>query len=422
VLPAQITVGISRHVSAELAPAEVFDDAVRSILASVHVEFRAWEPAAQNVEVGSRAISRVRLSGLPQNSLLDGIIGLALGRRKPEEVPGVYHDDRIPGTPLWRAVMLVHFLTRPAIHEQVKRYAKDIKGATRMSIKGYAELLGPVIDLPWRGVKADSLKQSRNAWANGGVLTKAVMDDWAPAPCDRFTDLVERALKGDNDARQTLAVAGGTALIADKLVTRNVGSAVGRTVPFRADVDQVVAGLTESEEGLRTLAFAADTFDAGRECLNSFTKNQLVGRDTSRMYTVPSVDLAAPDKLRRDTGGISVEPLTPWQVVALSNPDRALEAEQRNQTSDGDRDGELSLGERFTVERRALRRAISDAKGAVTRLLALADTPAARSTTLHPFGSEAELRELLASVQDLGGRILVHHRPATSEDDEDGNP
>lgn len=422
IVPAQITVGIRRHDSAELAPQEVFDDAVRSILASVHVEFRAWEPAAQNVEVGSRAISRVRLPGWPESNLLEGFIGLALGRRKPEETPEIFGEPKLPGTPLWRAVLLIHFLTRPDIFEQVKRYAKDIKGVSRMTTAGYAEILGPIIDLPWRGVKAGSLKQARNAWINGGTLTKSVMGEWSPVPCTDFTTLVEPALNGDNDARQTLAVAGGTALIADKLVTRNVGSAVGKTVPFRANVNQVVAGLAESEEGLWLLAFAAQTFDATRECLNSATKGQLAGRNTSRMYTVPAVDLTAADKVRRDGGGVAAEPLDPWRAVAVSDPDRAREVELKNSRETSDNTEQQALGDRFANERRALRHAVDEARQAVERLLSLADTPEARATTLHPFGSDDELARLIKNVQKLGGEIIVHRQaPDPAPADEAGD-
>jgi hypothetical protein len=419
VVPAQITVGVHRHGSAGLSAEEVFDDAVRSILASIHVEFRHWEAAAQNVEVGSRAISRVRLPGLPQNSLLDGIIGLALGRRRPEELPAVFGDSGIPATPLWRAVYLTHFLTRPDVREQVKRFAKDIKGTGRMSNSGYAELLGPVIDLPWRGYKAGSLQQARNAWANGGVLTKQVLGEWQPAPVEDFTDLVAPALKGDNNARQTLAVAGGTALIADKLITRNVGSAVGKTVPFRANTDVIIAGLADSEEGLWTLAFAASAFEAGRECLNSFTKAQLLARKTTDMYTIPAVDLSEPDNKLRDKGGVALELLDQWRVVATSDPTKTQQAEdERLQQSSPSGIG-LSLADKLGAERRALRQAVAEARQAVDRLMSLADSPEARATTVHPFGSREELDRMIDEVRQLAGQILLHPQANDLVDRED---
>ncbi|WP_158801351.1 hypothetical protein [Streptomyces sp. NRRL S-37] len=418
VVPAQITVGVHRHGSAGLSAEEVFDDAVRSILASIHVEFRHWEAAAQNVEVGTRAISRVRLPGLPQNNLLDGIIGLALGRRKPADLPDIFHDGSIPGTPLWRAVYLVHFLTRPDVFEQVKKFAKDIKGTSKMKTSGYAELLGPVIDLPWRGYKAGSLQQARNAWANGGVLTKGVMSDWRPVPTADFTELVKQALNGNDSARQTLAVAGGIALIADKIITRNVGSAVGRTVPFRANTDQIIAGLADSEEGLWTLAFAARAFDAERECLNSFTDTQLLARNTATMYSIPAVDLTAEDKIRKDAGGVAAEPLDQWRVVTVSDPDRAREAEDKRNEQKEDDSSEQSVPDQLAAERRALRQAVADARQAVKRLMSLADAPEARATTVHPFGSPDELDRIIKEVRKLAGELLVNPQAADHEDDE----
>ncbi|MGW2034753.1 hypothetical protein [Streptomyces sp. NPDC001811] len=418
VVPAQITVGVHRHGSAGLSAEEVFDDAVRSILASIHVEFRHWEAAAQNVEVGTRAISRVRLPGLPQNNLLDGIIGLALGRRKPADLPDVFRDSSIPGTPLWRAVYLVHFLTRPNVFDQVKKFAKDIKGTSKMKISGYAELLGPVIDLPWRGYKAGSLQQARNAWANGGVLTKGVMGDWRPVPTEDFTGLVTQALNGNDSARQTLAVAGGVALITDKLITRNVGSAVGRTVPFRANTDQVIAGLADSEEGLWTLAFAARAFDAERECLNSFTDTQLLARNTATMYSIPAVDLTAEDKIRKDAGGVAAEPLDQWRVVTISDPERAREAEDKRNQQKEDESPEQPVPDQLAAERRALRQAVAEARQAVKRLMSLADAPEARATTVHPFGSPDELDRIIKEVRKLAGELLVNPQAADHEDDE----
>ncbi|GGT27523.1 hypothetical protein GCM10010207_28940 [Streptomyces atratus] len=415
VVPAQIAVGLRRHGNTGLPPGEIFDDAIRSILAAVHVEFRAWESAAQNVEVGSRALRRVHLGGKAGPNLLDGIVALALGHRPPEDLREIYHDQRIPGTALWRAVYLTHSLTRPEIFDQVKRHAKDIKGTRLMKTVGYAEILGPIIDLPWRGTKSDSLKQARNAWANGGVLTKRVMDSWSPVPCDDFTTLIPLALAGDRDAQQTLAVAGGNALVADKMITRNVGSAVGRTVPWRSDVNQVVAGLAEHEEGLWQLAFAANAFDPDSECANSFTTAQTLGRDQSGMYTVPDVDLEQPDRIRRDRGGVAVQPLTQMRLVLTSDPVRAREREASNEQPENE---ELSLGERFAIQRRALVQAVVDARTTLNALLTLADEPASRATTLHPFGSYEEWQTLDESVRALES-LIYNRRPAQRPTDEE---
>jgi hypothetical protein len=415
VVPAQITVGLRRHGTAGLPVDEVFDDAVRSILAAVHVEFRAWESAAQNVEVGSRALRRVHLRGQDEAELLDGVVGLALGRRGPHELPQIFGDRSIPTTALWRAVYLVNQLTRPEVFGQVKRHAKDIKGTRRMSTAGYAELLGPIIDLLWRGTKSSSLKQARNGWANGGVLTKAVLDSWAPVPCDDFTELVIPACEGDANARQTLAVAGGIALVTDKMITRNVGSAVGRTVPWRVNVDQVVAGLAENKEGLWILAVAANSFDADRECINSFSAAQLLSKDKSEMYVIPDIDPECPDRLRRDRGGVAVLPLSPWRIVLASDPVRALQYLD-NQNDDNNNEG--TVAERLDAKRRGLVQAVEAAQEKLADLLDYAKTPEVKQTTLEPFGSHPEWKSLDDEVRDLATTIY-NHRPDQLDDDEE---
>lgn len=413
-VPAQITVGLRRHKTIGLPTNEVFDDAVRSVLAAVHVEFKAWEPAAQNVEVGSRALRRVHLSSRHGETLLEGVVQLALGRIGPEMLPEVFGDRRIPKTPLWRAVYLINQLTRPDVFSQVKRHAKDIKGTRRMTTAGYAELLGPIIDLPWRGTKRASLRQARNAWANGGVLTGSVLSAWTPIPCDQLAELVPLAVEGDKDARQTLAVAGGVALLADKLITRNVGSAVGRAVPWRADVDQVIGGLADHEEGLWILATAADTFDERRECVNSFSAAQLLSKDRSEMYTIPDVDLGRPDRLRRDRGDVALLPLTTWRVVLASDPARARQLSEED-ADDGDT---YTVSDQLDAKRRGLVQAVEAAQEKLTALLDYAKTPEAKQTTLEPFGSLPEWQSLDDKVRSLATTIY-NHRPVQSEEDDD---
>ncbi|MFI6516555.1 hypothetical protein ACIBF1_13435 [Spirillospora sp. NPDC050679] len=337
IVPAHITVGTQAHERASLNAEDAFDDALRSILASVHVEFRPWDDAAKNVEVASRALKRVLhdRSGNSQNEDgLQAVYELAIGRRRASDTPQVYGNESIPGTGLWRAVLLLHTLTRPAIFEELRSRAKEIKGDRRMTDKGYAGLLGPIIDHPWRSSKKSAAQQARNAWSNGGVLFKEVLEDgWAPMVTDDFTSLVGPALKGDQAARLTLALAGGTALIADKLLTRNVGSAVGLTrapgkVPFRGDAHKIVEGLARrgNELGFWTLALAAQRFEDSRLPRNSGTKQQLGlpnGKDVAAEgeYQHFVVDLEAHDHLLREDG----EPvmLLEWDVVVASDQERA---------------------------------------------------------------------------------------------------
>jgi hypothetical protein len=339
VVPAQIAVGAEGHDGQMLSPEDIFDDAVRSVLASVHVEFKQWDPAAQNVEVITRALKRIIQQNDPRwdTADLQVVYGLAVGRIGVTEFPLILGGDPAPpGTALWRAVYLVSAITQPELLELLKDQAKAIKGDQRMSMKGFGELLGPIIDLPWRAKKQAVTKQARNAWTNGGVLSADVLQGWVPRPTDDFTKLVAPAMEGDDDARRTLAVAGGVALIADKLLTRNVGSSLGAKrekggVPFRADVHQVIDGLARrgNELGLWTLALAANTFRSDALPQNAVTKRSLVGRPVPASaeppYVYPRIDLNAPDRIARDPDGVPV-PLYEWDVVAASNPERAANA------------------------------------------------------------------------------------------------
>ncbi|MGW2668717.1 hypothetical protein ACWC5F_11705 [Streptomyces sp. NPDC001272] len=337
VAPAQIAVGVEGHPGHLLAPEDIFDDAIRSVLASVHVEFKQWDDAAQNVEVITRALKRVIQLGdslIPQDDL-QAVYGLAIGRTPSADLPELFPGSTPPpGTSLWRSVYVVHALTRPELLERLKDQAKAIKGGKRMSLKGFADLLGPMIDLPWRSYKKLVTKQARNAWTNGGVLTSDVIGEWDPAPTDDFTTLVAPALAGDTNARCTLAVAGGVALIADKLLTRNVGSALLAAkekggVPFRADVSQIVEGLSRqnNELGLWTLATAANRFRDSALPENAVTMRTLTRKEKPEgeggsPYIHFKVDPAAEDKIARDADGVP-ELLYQWDVVWAADPERA---------------------------------------------------------------------------------------------------
>ncbi|MFJ8701376.1 hypothetical protein [Streptomyces ardesiacus] len=335
VVPAQIAVGIEGHDGRVLSPEDIFDDAIRSVLASVHVEFKQWDAAAQNVEVITRALKRIIQHGDPRWNTADlqAVYGLAVGRIPVTKLPQVFGGEPAPpGTALWRAVYLVSALTQPDLLELLKDQAKAIKGGQRMSMKGFGELLGPIIDLPWRAKKKLVTKQARNAWNNGGVLSTDVTQGWAPIPTEDFTTLIEPSMNGDDDARRTLAVAGGVALIADKLLTRNVGSSLGARkekggVPFRSDVNKVIEGLSKptNELGLWTLALAANAFRSNDLPQNSVPKQSLTGKESAESDEPPyiyfKVDLDAEDHIAVDADGVPV-PLYEWDVVAASDPDR----------------------------------------------------------------------------------------------------
>ncbi|WP_309052134.1 hypothetical protein [Streptomyces sp.] len=447
-VPAQIAVGIDAHTKRLLSADDLFDDAIRSVLASIHVEFKQWETAAQNVEVITRALKRIVQSGDPRWSTaeLQEVYGLAVGRIPVTDLPRVVGgEDTPPATALWRAVYLLSALTKPELFQALKEQAKVLKGDQRMQVKGFAGLLGPVIDLPWRTRKRLVTPTARNAWSNGGVLTPAVVGGWSPKVTDDFTTLVEPAMSGDIDARCTLAVAGGVALIADKLLTRNVGSSLNAPkekggVPFRLDTHKVIEGLSRqgNELGLRLLAMAANTFRGDDLPLNAVAKQSLTGKnpaETDKPYVYFKVDLAAEDGIARTADGVPVM-LYEWDVVAASDPDRArslAEAEEASRTAaaaaPSTEDGTATPGEAATDS--------GEAGGTVTdpavpltgevpgELPHVVPGPRDSSPSLPPSQRAAELtrhlrhhvqatRDVLDRILPLEAEVGVHTPPVPS--------
>ncbi|MFE3788904.1 hypothetical protein [Streptomyces goshikiensis] len=461
-VPAHITVGAQAHERASLNAEDVFDDALRSILASVHVEFKPWDTAAQNVEVAGRALKRVLHGGSGGRTVEDGmhaVYELGIGLRPASDTPHVYGNPSIPGNGLWRAIQLLHTLTRPAVFEELRSRAKEIKGDRRMSDKGYAGLLGPIVDYPWRSSKKSAAQQARNAWSNGGILFKEVLEDgWAPIVTDDFTKLVEPALKGSRDARLTLALAGGTALIADKLLTRNVGSSVGRTrtpgkVPFRGDVHKIIEGLAEqgNELGFWTLALAAQRFEDGRLPRNSGTRQQLGLPDdqeaeAASAYQHLVVDLEAHDRILRE--GSEPVMLLEWDVVVASNPKRARQVlepsaddgsdgegaevndgsaastpwsagamEDANDASHATRDMEVPVEQQIQDRRRVLINCLTDAKTCVDELEGLGQAvtfPPLFGPADHWVGLRDTALHVLNSIQNHEGDYAGEECPEES--------
>ncbi|MEU6470178.1 hypothetical protein ABZ927_27870 [Streptomyces massasporeus] len=419
VLPAQVAVGLQVHPGAGLPPGEVFNDAVRSILASIHVDFRMWESAAQNVEVGSRALKLTALDGDIDTagvSLID-VYKLAVGHRDSDQVPEIFNNAALPRTPLWRAVALVHFLTRKPLFTTMKKHVRAIGGKERIRDTAYAEILGPIVDHPWRVAKRETLSQARNAWATGGVLTKEVIDcDWQPQPCADFTDLVDEA-KSNDDARLTLAVAGGVALIADKLLTRDVGSKKGVTVPYRAAVNEVIKDLSRADNkaGLLLLAHAANRFDASHMAVNSFTDKQLVRGDQAEAdyYTQIDVDPDAEDGIARDGAGVPLR-LNEWRVAVVANREKAREGEQAVTGAEFKK----TVLEQLADQRHKLRERLTEAQEAITQLMRLGNDPDAAGT--HPLGSHDEWQRLSNLAVKVQATISVHE-PEDAEDHEEGD-
>jgi hypothetical protein len=326
-LPAQIYVGVQATATVTLPREEIFSEAIRAVVGSIHTEFRGWDPAAQAIDVGERALLRAQHAGY-----LDAeVVNLATGVLGHEFTSKVFGDEEIPNTPLWRGVYLINELSQPKAFDGIKEQLRSLLGMTNIQKKRFVSYLGPLIDVPWRASKSRSLLQSRRAWSGGGPLPHALLGtDWEPVPTEDFLSLVPRALAGDVNARRTLQVAGGVALVADRLLASNIGSALqSGLVPFRADPNDIVAGLgsRDNEAGLYLLAHAAQAFQADKPAVNSFSERDFKDEKhlPAEAYTVPAVNPEQPGTTLLDGTGQPVR-LRQYEVVRLSDPARAAKA------------------------------------------------------------------------------------------------
>ena len=338
-LPAQVYIGIDLASQQHVRHSEAFDDAQRSIVSSIHVDFKGWDPAAGDVEAFNRALHRAQHAGAISEGILASTTDDSWERYIAQLWEEGYPGPRPgPASPLWRAVLLIAILTRRDTASAVKRELRQILGISRITNKRYMSYLGPVVDLPWRAAKSRTLRQARRAWSSGGPVPDSVFTaQWYPVPASRFEDLLpaattelERGTIGP--ARVTLMVAGGIAFAADKLILSNTGSALtARTVPFRSDPHVVVEKLGESGAGLHQLARAADTFEADRPTHEALS--DVERRDGLTGYAHARVDVDNPSQAVVDAAG-TPEPLTVYHVVEMSDPKRAQDEQEASDDLD----------------------------------------------------------------------------------------
>jgi hypothetical protein len=365
-LPVQICLDLEEHAPSSVAAEARFEDTVQAVISSIHGEFKPWEDAA----VESSAIMRAIPRAVHTQHLGADVAELAVGARGVEDMPNVF-GPKAPATPLWRGVYLAAWLGHPYEMAGIKQHLRELTGARSITNKAFVSYMATVFDLPWRRYKAATERQARRAWANGGPLPREVLNtNWDPVPTDDFLTLVEPALAKEKNARNTLMVAGGVALVADKLLMSNVGSALsGGQVPFRANVDTVIEGLAQSEYGLCLLAHAANAFDHTRPAVNSFTPKELSANPalSTNTYVIPRPDVDAPYEVARDKAR-QIEHLTLYDVVWASNPRRA--ADEADDSAD--EDVEESGPQRAARLRQRVVAHASDAVDAAKELVKLA--------------------------------------------------
>ncbi|MFJ5992975.1 hypothetical protein [Lentzea sp. NPDC092896] len=409
IVPVQLVVSFALAGAATVPVEQQFDDAIQALVSSVHGEFEPWDQSASD----SVAILRALPRAVHDEHLDLGVAEIASGYRPISDVPMVFGAD-FPATALWRAVCLVAWLCSPTEFNGIKTHMRELLGISRIERKTYVSHLMTLIDLPWRSTKQHTQQQARRAWNNGGPIPHNLLDwDWTPVATTDFTSLVPKALAGDENARATLQVAGGIALVTDKLLMSNTGSAVAvGEVPFRANVSEVVARLGNSEAGLWLLARAANAFTPDKKAINSFTPQELLRKPQDGGYVVPSVIPETPSAIRMDNTG-QPERLTAYEVLAISDPQRAVEAQNAKKEMDKEkkRAGIETRQRKAERLREELSMSLNTAVNTLESLESLGNLDGSLQPILVDHSTWAPLEDC---ARTLGGKLYILRPPARS--------
>jgi hypothetical protein len=423
-LPAQVAIGIQSTATNPVPPEQQFDDAIQAIIASIHSDFMPWAQSATDASVIQRALPRA----VHDKALDAKAARMAVGQLDVADVPDVF-GEKVPATALWRAVFLICWLGNGSEFYSIKKHLRSLLGKTRIEDKQYVSHLMPLVDLPWRAAKSDTERQTVRAWRNGGPVPEGVLDgNWDPIPTTDFAELVPIALADESlqqrrNARLTLQVAGGVALVTDKLLLSNVGSALtAGQVPFRADVDDIVTGLGQNETGLWLLAHAANAFRPDRRAVSSFSTAELTSDPnaiaSSGAYVVPQPDPDDPSRLALDSAGRPVQ-LIQYEVVRASNPARAAKAKDARDQNEERRAEEAAStdADHAALLRSTIQLTLNSTQTSITRLLELSKKNTAVG---YPFGTPDQWNSLYRTASTIQSLIFMNESfEASAEDDAD---
>jgi hypothetical protein len=411
-VPLRLVVGA---VFAQGSSTEALPAAIATTQSARHITVNPWQDAAQDAMVARRMVGHLASRGF----ISKHVVRLVDGQADEADAAAVFghtwfgHSSskslvsRGRVKPLWRAVGIVHALTRPDVFEEAKRFIRSDIGLRSVKRERYAGMLGVLIDLPWRPVKPATLATARNAWRDGGVLTDMVMGTWQPIPTDATT-LAAQADEGGTDARITLLVAAGTALLADGVLTRDTGSKVtdGRA-PYRMTPPALLAALLDTEHGRRQAAAVMDTFDPDRQGGDG------AGRSGDAEYTYLLVDArgaAVPD-------GASVKVLMERDLFDQADPERAGAGTAEHAARPARQPGKVTSERRNELRRTNALDYITKAKREVDALAQeIQRFPLQLSE--HPLGTREEWDTLKTRANRLYERVLSVAPPADRQSDD----
>ncbi|MEV0373214.1 hypothetical protein AB0I10_25895 [Streptomyces sp. NPDC050636] len=372
---------------------------VENLVAGEHLEKNPWTPDAMWHNIANQVVEALVVRG----ELRRDDANIITAATPLEELPDVIGCPT--ASPIWRCIYSTYWLASGVAFAETKYEIRNIMARRAVTTKQFSFMLGVLIDRDVRrsknrklkGVrKPATLQTARNAFGDGGFLTDSIPGKrWSPVYKEPST-LLELALAGDANARITLMIGGGFALIMDGYLTRDRESKFFEgTAPFRGSPPTILADLASHEHGLRTLAMAW-----------MYWNPDLPAHE----YDIPDVDKYGAVIIAGETRETRrPQRLTEYRLYEIASPAKAMAGflkqqdtrKAKNQDSPEDRDRE---------NRERLGMALDVAHDAA---LALRDSKV--SPPPHPFGSHDDWEHVKSTAHKVYD-ILVKNEPDEQDD------
>ncbi|MEU3064793.1 hypothetical protein [Streptomyces subrutilus] len=372
---------------------------VEGLVAGEHLEKNPWTPDAMWHNIGNQTIDAL-------------VIGGELGREEADVITGLTPLAHLPAvfrcpdpSPVWRCVYTTFRLTAGSAFGNTKFEIRNIMARRAVTTKQFSFMLGVMVDRDVRqpknrkepGVRRPStLQTARNAFGDGGFLTEDVVGrPWAPVYVP-LPELLELAVAGHRNARITLMIGGGFALMMDGYLTRDRESKFYEgSAPFRGSPPAILTDLASSEHGLRMLAAAWEHWDPTRPAHEY--KIPVVNQDGTLVITGDTRETRSPERL------------TEWRLYEIANPAKALAGFLKQQATRKARNQGATPEDRDRENRERLNSALDIALDAAT---SLKDSPV--SPPPHPFGTYEEWERARSAAHQVY-EILLKHGPELDE-------
>lgn len=326
----------------ETGEPHTMESAMQGVVSDTHTGVDGWAPEDQARHTVIRALTKM----LENGDVTETFYGLCTGRANPDVVDDEIHpsEDDVDESKvlLRRAVSIMAVLSSQVMFDILKKGLREFGGHRQLTLNQVVEYIAPLVCEPW-----GTRKPMTKAWNYGGpVLADLRYTTLVPKHPANYLDLVEVALDEDSSddevdaARLELALAGGTALLADGVLTTAVvgGSGGSKTkLDFRGAVNTTIDALTQTDEGLTLLAIAANAFNPAQKA------------EKSRL---PAVDMEREDRVQRDKAKVVVG-VTEKQIATLAaegDPTRATNKDDEDDDSSDEEQTEEELLQELAAE------------------------------------------------------------------------